>query len=121
MSIDDLLVLAKSKLNITWDDPITDTRVINIIEEAVPAVSNMAGLLYDHRAAVAKEPDGRVFDFREASMERNLLMNYIAYEWNHKTDLFREAYWNEIAACRQERAMETAGAQEGYNGGEDRE
>lgn len=103
--MDELLKLAKSKLNITWTDDGTDGRVLSILEDALPTVSNMVGLNFVNGAPVEK--NGDEFDFSQPSMERNVLLNYVAYEWNHQENLFREAYWQEIAACRQKHALES--------------
>ncbi|MCD8207198.1 MAG: hypothetical protein LUD72_04585 [Bacteroidales bacterium] len=100
-----LLGLAKSKLNITWDDEGTNARLEAILAESVPAVSNMVGLGFDYEEDEAVD-GSEIFDYSQPSMERNVLMNHIAYEWNHKAELFRDAYHQDIQACRQRHALE---------------
>lgn len=97
----ELLELAEAKLNITWNDEGTQSRIEAILDEAIPAVSNMIGLGYDYTSMTAIDENGEEFDYSEPSLERNVLMNYVAYEWNHQSGIFRESYWQEIAACRQ--------------------
>ncbi|MCD8208672.1 MAG: hypothetical protein LUD72_12095 [Bacteroidales bacterium] len=101
-----LLGLAKSKLNITWNDEGTNARLEAILAESVPAVSNMVGLGFDYENNEAVDGKGETFDYSQPSMERNVLMNFIAYEWNHKAELFRDAYCQDIQACRQRHALE---------------
>lgn len=98
---DDLIVLAKAKLNITWDDEGTNARVASILAESIPTVSTMVGLEYDYSAQDALDENGDVFDYSEPSQERAVLLNYVAYEWNHCVDTFWPNYWQMIAACRQ--------------------
>lgn len=98
---DALIKLAKMKLNITWDDEGTNARVAAILAESIPTVSNMVGLAYDYSAKDALDENGDVFDYSAPSMEQNVLLNYIAYEWNHCVDTFWQNYWQMIAACRQ--------------------
>lgn len=112
MDLETLTKLAKGKLNITWSDEGTDARLEAILEDAIPAVANMVGLIYDPPSETVTDGAGNEFDFAKPSIERNLLLNYSAYEWNHKADEFRAAYWQEIAACRQYHAMESADDEE---------
>ncbi|MCD8198242.1 MAG: hypothetical protein LUE24_13940 [Lachnospiraceae bacterium] len=107
---DTLLTLAKGKLNITWDDTGTNARLEAILNDAIPVVCNMVGLVYSYTVQEALDEEGEVFDFSAPSMERNVLLNYISYEWNHRTDIFRSAYWQEIAACRQRHELLAAEA-----------
>ncbi|MCD8152044.1 MAG: hypothetical protein LUD71_03010 [Clostridiales bacterium] len=109
---DGLFALAKGKLNITWSDTGTDARLEAILNDTVPAVSNMVGLTYDYDEEEALDEAGEVFDYSLPSMERNLLLNYMAYEWNHQADIFRSAYWQEIAACRQRHTLLAEAAEE---------
>lgn len=113
---DTLKELARRKLNITWDDEDTDSRLENIITDAIPNVANMVGLKYDYEKMEAIDGCGRVFDFTLPSVERIVLLNFIAYEWNHQANLFRANYWEEIAACRQKHALEAVrGGEEAAN------
>lgn len=100
-----LIALAKGKLNITWDDEGTNDRLTAILWDAIPIVANMVGLVYDYDQQAAIDESGEVFDFAAPSMERALLLNFVAYEWNHKADAFRGNYWQEIAACRQRHTL----------------
>ncbi|MCC8063685.1 MAG: hypothetical protein LIO70_01205 [Clostridiales bacterium] len=100
-----LIALAKGKLNITWSDEGTDERVEAILEDAIPTVANMVGLEYDSANQAMVDTDGNAVDLTAPSMTRFVLLNYVAYEWNHMADTFRTAYWQEIAACRQEHAL----------------
>lgn len=100
-----LIALAKGKLNITWDDEGTNERVEAILEDAIPTVANMVGMEYNAADQVMTDASGNVVDLTTPSMTRVVLLNYVAYEWNHKADMFREVYWQEIAACRQENKL----------------
>lgn len=83
-----LLALVKRKLNVTWEDDDTTTRITEIIESAIPDLIHKLGITDD------------AFDFSVAGMERNLFLAYCLYEWNHALSDFDNNYSNLIAQCR---------------------
>lgn len=78
----------KRKLNITWTDEDTDSRVEEIIQSAIPALLHKLGIA---------DPD---FDFSVPGMENSLFLAYCFYEWNHCLNEFDENYANNIAQVR---------------------
>lgn len=78
----------KRKLNITWSDEDTDSRVEEIIQSAIPALKHKLGIA---------DPD---FDFSIYGMENSLFLAYCFYEWNHCLNEFDENYANNIAQVR---------------------
>lgn len=107
MADSDLLALIRRKLNITWTDPGTENRLDDIMGDAVPTVCGMVGLRYDYDDETAYSANGAAFDFLAPSLDRSILLNWCLYEWNHKADLFRDAYKEEIDACRRRHLLET--------------
>ena len=84
---------AKAKLNITWDDEITDRRVQDIIDDLHPKVCHTLGLPED-------------FDFGEPGAERMLFLNAVFYEWNDAFDDFEGNYLEEIMQIRNKHEVE---------------
>lgn len=78
----------KRKLNITWSDEDTDSRVEDIIQSAVPTLIHKLGIA---------DPD---FDFSNPGMENSLFLAYCLYDWNHCLNEFDENYANNIAQVR---------------------
>lgn len=76
------------KLNITWSDTETNTRVEEIIENAIPDLL--------HRLGITDE----LFDFSVPGAENTLLKNYCLYEWNHSLNEFFDNYAEIIAQIR---------------------
>ena len=83
-----LLAEVKRKLNVTWDDAETNTRVEEIIESAIPILIRKLGITDSE------------FDFSEAGQEKTLLKNYCLYEWNHCANEFDDNYSQDIAEVR---------------------
>lgn len=84
-----LIDQVKRKLNITWSDEDTDSRIADIIAAAEPILKHKLGI-----------PAAATFDFTMPGIERNLFLAYCLYEWNHSANEFDENYHNEIAQCR---------------------
>lgn len=78
----------KRKLNITWDDEDTNSRVEDIIQSAI----------FDliHKLGIA-DPD---FNFSEPGAENTLFLAYCLYEFNHSLHEFDNNYANLIAQVR---------------------
>lgn len=83
-----LLAKVKRKLNVTWSDTDTDTRIGEIIESAIPDLIHKLGITDEE------------FDFSEAGMEQKIFLNYCLYEWNHCVNEFDDNYSNDIAQVR---------------------
>ena len=77
------------KLDITWSDPDTTTRVEEIIESAIPTMIYKLGIADQN------------FDFSKPGMENKLFKNYCLYEWNHCSNEFDSNYQNDILQCRE--------------------
>lgn len=79
----------KRKLNITWDDPETEARVVDIIASVIPYLLHKLGIT---------DPD---FDFSAPGTENALFLACCLYEWNHVAmDEFEENYHCTIANVR---------------------
>lgn len=78
----------KRKLNITWSDEDTDSRVEDIIQSAIPTLIHKLGIA---------DPD---FDFSVPGMENDLFKAFCFYKWNHCENEFDENYANNIAQVR---------------------
>ena len=85
----ELLARVKRHLKITWDDPDTDDRVIEMVENAATTLAHKLGI------------PASVDAFTGAGPERTLFCNYCMYDWNNCLNEFDEAYSNEIAQLRQ--------------------
>lgn len=80
-----LTKLVKGKLNITWSDEDTDTKVTTIIEDAIPTL--------DHKL-------GGKGDYCSPGQERSLFLNYCLYAWNDCINEFDINYKHEIYQVR---------------------
>lgn len=89
-----LFLQVKRKLNITWTDEDTDSRVEEIIQSAIPALLHKLGIA---------DPN---FDFSVPSMENDLFKAYCFYEWNHCLNEFDDNYANNIAQVRMKHEVE---------------
>lgn len=83
-----LLEQVKRKLNITWSDPDTDSRVLDIAEEA------QAAMLY--KLGIADT----AFDFAVHGIENILYLAYCLYLYNHCENEFDENYLGTILQAR---------------------
>lgn len=83
-----LLLQVKRKLNITWDDADTDSRVSDIIEAAQSVMSFKLGIT---------DP---AFDYSVAGIENVLLLAYCLYMYNHCENEFDENYMALILQAR---------------------
>lgn len=84
MVTNELVLQVKRKLNITWSDADTDSRVNDIINTAIPDLIHKLGIANDE------------FDFSEAGAENKLFLAYCLYEWNHCINEFDDNYANDI-------------------------
>ena len=78
----------KRKLNITWEDEDTTSRLNDIIESAIPDLIDRLGIT---------DPD---FDFGVSGAENTLFLAYCLYEWNHALNEWEENYSRMIAKVR---------------------
>lgn len=78
----------KGKLNITWEDSDTSTRVRKIIRSAIPDLIHKLGIT---------DAD---FDFSVDGAENTLFLAYCFYEWNHVLNEFEDNYSGMIAQVR---------------------
>jgi hypothetical protein len=76
------------KLNITWSDTETNTRVEEIIDSAIPDLIHRLGIT------------DKDFDFSVPGPENTLFKNYCLYEWNHSLNEFFDNYAESIAQIR---------------------
>jgi hypothetical protein len=78
----------KRKLNITWEDEVTNARVADIMGSVDPYLR--------HKLGVSGE-----FDFSNPGTERDLYLSCCLYEWNHiPRDEWEENYKRTIADVR---------------------
>lgn len=81
-----LLSLLRKKLLITWQSEETDTELLRIIEDAIPAVKDKIGV--------------EEMDFSQPGRERNLFLEYCKYQWNDYGHVFDQENRGEIIALR---------------------
>ena len=84
----------KRKLNITWEDEETTSRLNRIINSAIPDLKHMLGIT---------DPD---FDFSVDGAENTLFLAYCLYEWNHALNEFEDNYSKKIAQVRAQHEVE---------------
>lgn len=88
MDMDLLLEQVKRKLNVTWNDDDTDSRIEEIVNNAIPSLKHKLGIFQTD------------FDFSVAGAENALFLNYCLYEWNHCSNEFDDNYHQDIADIR---------------------
>ena len=93
MNRDLLFKQVKRKLNVTWEDDDTTSRIEEIIESAIPDLIHRLGIFDSN------------FDFSVAGAENTLFKNYCLYEWNHCLNEFWNNYAEDIAQIRAEWAV----------------
>ena len=84
----------RRKLNITWNDEDTDSRVEEIILSAIPIMISKLGIA---------DPD---FDFSTPGRENDLFKAYCLYEWNHCANEFDANYSNDIGQVREKHEVD---------------
>lgn len=84
-----LIDQVKRKLNITWSDEETDSRVNDIVVSAEPIMKRKLAISAD-----------APYDFSISGPENALFLAYCLYEWNHAANEFDDNYANEIAETR---------------------
>lgn len=67
---EELEYLVRRKLNITWNDPTTDARVHDIMDDVTPYLEHKLGV-------------GAGYDFTAPGTERSLYLSCCLYEWDH--------------------------------------
>lgn len=95
-----LLQQVKRKLNITWSDPDTDARVLDIINVAKSVMSFKLGIT------------AATFDFSEAGIENMLFLAYCLYLYNHCENEFEYNYLPLILQARSKYEVVTDGETE---------
>lgn len=91
---DKILTELKSRLDITWDDEITNTKLLNIIKNSIPKINRIIGKkIEDYTAENLEE-------------ELELLLNYCMYAWENKTELFKTNYLDDIMSIQQKHEVE---------------
>lgn len=85
--MDELIEKVKRKLKITWDDVDTNTRVKEIVENAVHTLNFKLGIPHHMQENSVYTSPGQ---------EQNLIINYCMYEWNNNVSKFDSNYKNEI-------------------------
>lgn len=86
-TVNGLLPLVKRALNITWKSEETDSRLTDLIADAVPTLRFKLG---------APEE----FDFSAPSPARNLLLTYCRYGYNGMAEQFDDAYAQDLMSVR---------------------
>lgn len=75
----------KLKLNITWEDTETNSKLDSILADAE--------IVLNHKL-------GAEIEFSAPGIEHSLYLNYCMYAWNNCTDEFDERYRTEIYTAR---------------------
>jgi hypothetical protein len=80
-----LLDEVKIKLNITWEDPITEFKLRSIIDDAI--------VVLNHKL-------GADVDYSKNGLEHQLFLNYCLYSYNNCINEFDKNYMNDIYNIR---------------------
>lgn len=96
-TLEALCTLVKRKCKITWDDPDTEERVVEIVENAVTAMSHKLGMNETSPEA-----------FLDAGLTKTLFENYCMYDWNNMTEEFDKNYLRDILTERHRYEVENA-------------
>ena len=91
---EEILKELKSRLDITWEDNITNNKLSNIIKNSIPKLNRLIGvetINYTNKG------------FEE---ELDLLLNYCMYAWENKSELFKTNYIDDILSLRQKYEVE---------------
>ena len=96
---DVLVQQVKRKLNITWSDEDTDSRVADIVEAALPIMR--------HKLGISEE----WFDFSAPGQENMLFLAWCFYEWNHAANEFDANYLSDLMQVRQKHEVRYAEAE----------
>lgn len=83
-----LLAQVKRKLNITWEDPDTNNRVEDIINQAQSVMLFKLGITDEG------------FDFSTNGIENVLFLAYCLYLYNHCENEFEDNYKSDILQAR---------------------
>lgn len=75
----------KIKLTITWEDIDTQTKIQNMVDDAIHTLNYKLGA---------------EIDYSINGIEHNLFLNYCLYAWNDCSDEFDTKYLNEIYQIR---------------------
>lgn len=86
MNLEKLEDKVRNKLNITWDDVETKSRVKDMIEDSINILNFKIGC-FD-------------IDYVKPGIERTLFLNYCLYSWNNCVNEFDKDYMNEIYQAR---------------------
>lgn len=81
--------LARRKCKITWNDDDTDTRVMEMVENAVPTMIHKLGM----GSLTAEE-------FLKPGLVKTLFENYCLYDWNNMVNEFDRNYREDILTAR---------------------
>lgn len=84
----------RSRLDITWDNEITNIKLLNIIKNSISKLNRIIGKkILDYTAEGFEE-------------ELELLLNYCMYAWENKTELFKTNYLDDIMSIQQKYEVE---------------
>lgn len=86
--MDELIVIIKRHLKITWNDDDTNSEISELVSDAIQTMNHKLGI---------KEVDA---DYTKPGQERTLFKMYCLYVWNRCTEDFDRAYLNEILQLR---------------------
>lgn len=84
-NIEEIIMLLKNELLITWDDEETEQRLARIVTNAIPTMNFKLG---------AK------IDYNQAGQEQNLFLIYCTYVYNNCAKDFDNNYQSEIYQIR---------------------
>lgn len=83
--MEEFLNLLKEELFITWEDERTDSRLLRIIENAIPSMNFKLGYEVDYKAE---------------KIAQNLFLQYCVYVYNGVANEFDANYYHEINQLR---------------------
>lgn len=92
----DRIAAVRRKLNITWEDEVTDARVSDVIAAVTPALALRCGL-------------DQSFEFSEGDPEWPLFLNACLYEFSDALDDFWKNYAGEVGEAHLRNAIAAVG------------
>lgn len=89
-----ILTELKSRLDITWDNDITNTKLLNVVKNSIPKTNRLIGTT--------------ITDYAKEGLEEELelLLNYCMYAWENKAELFKTNYLDDIMSLQQKYEVE---------------
>lgn len=90
----DIIAELKSRIDITWEEEITEKKLENIVKNSIPKINRLIGKTIEDYTTKGLEE------------ELELLLNYCMYAWENKIEMFKNNYIDDIMSLRQKYQVE---------------